>query len=187
MGRPKLSLPFGDETMLARVVRIVGEVVSPIVVVAADGQELPALPPGTIVARDEVEGRGPLAGLAAGLDALQGRADAAFVTACDVPLLKGAFVRALVDALRFHEAAVARDSERWHPLPGVYRTTLVARARQLLLSGRPGPLHLAQESDTQLVDVAGLRIVDPDLESLSNVNTPAEYEAALRASGIRPA
>ena len=27
MGRPKADLPFGDETMLARVVRIVGEVV----------------------------------------------------------------------------------------------------------------------------------------------------------------
>ena len=35
MGRPKLLLPFGDETMLARVVRIVGQVVSPVVVVAA--------------------------------------------------------------------------------------------------------------------------------------------------------
>ena len=35
MGRPKLSLPFGDETMLSRVVRIVSQVVSPVVVVAS--------------------------------------------------------------------------------------------------------------------------------------------------------
>ncbi len=69
MGRPKLSLPFGDETMLGRVVRIVGEVVSPVVVVAAAGQELPALPRETLVARDEIEAQGPLAGLAAGLAA----------------------------------------------------------------------------------------------------------------------
>jgi molybdopterin-guanine dinucleotide biosynthesis protein A len=31
MGRPKLSLPFGPETMLQRVLRILSEVVAPIV------------------------------------------------------------------------------------------------------------------------------------------------------------
>ena len=39
MGRPKAWLPFGDELMLQRVVRILGEVVNPIVVVAAPGQD----------------------------------------------------------------------------------------------------------------------------------------------------
>ena len=45
MGVPKATLPFGPETMLQRVVRLLGTVVSPIVVVAARGQELPELPP----------------------------------------------------------------------------------------------------------------------------------------------
>ena len=40
MGAPKLALPFGPETMLARVVRLLGEACRPIVVVAAPGQEL---------------------------------------------------------------------------------------------------------------------------------------------------
>ncbi len=35
MGRPKAWLPFGGETMLERVVRLLSEVVHPIVVVAA--------------------------------------------------------------------------------------------------------------------------------------------------------
>ena len=39
MGQPKLSLPFGDETMLARVVRRLSEVVKPVVVCAAPGQD----------------------------------------------------------------------------------------------------------------------------------------------------
>jgi molybdenum cofactor guanylyltransferase len=47
MGRPKLLLPFGNESMLARTVRLVGEVVSPVVVVAAASQQLPKLPDGT--------------------------------------------------------------------------------------------------------------------------------------------
>ena len=44
MGLPKAWLPFGDETMLQRVVRIVATVANPVVVVAAENQELPELP-----------------------------------------------------------------------------------------------------------------------------------------------
>src|SRR5262245_66061476 len=86
MGRPKAWLPFGDEVMLQRVVRIVREVVEPVVVVAAPGQDVP-LPPEVEIVRDEVEGRGPLAGLAAGLTALEGKVDAAYLSSCDVPFL----------------------------------------------------------------------------------------------------
>ena len=46
MGTSKALLPFGPETMLQRVIRLLGELVSPIVAVAAAGQALPELPPG---------------------------------------------------------------------------------------------------------------------------------------------
>ena len=74
--------------------------------------------------RDAIEGQGPLAGLAAGLAALSGRADAAYVSSCDVPLLKVAFIRAMIDALGTHEMAVPREDEYHHPLAAVYRTIL---------------------------------------------------------------
>src|SRR3982750_1451674 len=50
MGYPKALLPFGPELMLQRMVRLLGEVVSPIVVVAAPEQELPELPPDVLLA-----------------------------------------------------------------------------------------------------------------------------------------
>ena len=53
MGSPKAWLPFGPETMLQRVVRLLGTVVSPIVAVAAPEQSLPELPAEVIVTRDE--------------------------------------------------------------------------------------------------------------------------------------
>src|SRR6202043_2693954 len=62
MGAPKASLPFGPETMLQRVVRLLGNVVAPIVVVAAREQILPELPDDAIITRDEREQRGPLEG-----------------------------------------------------------------------------------------------------------------------------
>jgi len=184
MGRPKLSLPFGCETMLARVVRIVRDVVSPVVVVAAPGQELPELPAGTLLTRDEIQDQGPLGGLAAGLAALRTRADAAYVSSCDVPLLEAAFIRAMVEALGTHELAIPRDGEYHHPLAAVYRTALEPRVAQLIAEGRLRPFFLVQESDARIVDVSELRVVDSTLSSLRNANTPEEYRAALRAAGL---
>jgi molybdenum cofactor guanylyltransferase len=184
MGRPKLSLPFGDETMLGRVVRIVGEVVSPGVVVAAAGQELPVLPCGTLVTRDEIEAQGPLGGLAAGLAALSDSVDAAYVSSCDVPLLKAALIQVLIDALGTHEVAIVRDQERDHPLAAVYRTTCAGRVRQFLAGGRRGLTEFVRQCDVRIVEGTELRVVDPELHSLVNVNTPDEYQAALRAAGF---
>ena len=96
MGTPKAWLPVGGEVLLQRTVRTVGAAASPVVVVAAVGQAVPPLPAGVAVVRDEVADRGPLAGLAAGLAALGGRADAAYLSACDAPLLSAAFVRRMV-------------------------------------------------------------------------------------------
>src|ERR1700730_16931801 len=88
MGKPKAWLPFAGETMLGRVVRLLGEAVSPTVVVAAPDQEVPPLPQEIKVVRDEEKGRGPLQGLAAGLAALDGQVDAVFLSSCDVPFLR---------------------------------------------------------------------------------------------------
>ena len=99
MGTPKAWLPFGDEFMLQRVVRIVSEAVNPVVVVVALGQDVPELPAGVRIVRDEQEGLGPLAGLAAGLAALGGEVEAAYLSSCDVPFLAPAFVRRVVGFL----------------------------------------------------------------------------------------
>src|SRR5260370_33224394 len=87
MGRPKAWLPFGGETMLQRVARLLGEVGRPIVVVAAPGQDVPPLPADVIVVRDEERGRGPFQGLAPGLSAPRGRAGAASFASCAVPFV----------------------------------------------------------------------------------------------------
>src|SRR6476660_6877923 len=85
MGRPKAWLPFGPEVLLQRIVRILREVVEPVVVVTSPEQELPALPELVVIARDDRPYLGPLNGLAAGLAALAGRVEVAYLSSCDVP------------------------------------------------------------------------------------------------------
>ncbi|MGH7128910.1 MAG: molybdenum cofactor guanylyltransferase, partial [Planctomycetaceae bacterium] len=124
MGRPKLSLPFGEETMLARVVRLLSQAVSPIVVVAAPQQDVPPLPDDVRLVRDEQEHLGPLAGLAAGLAALRPHVAAAYASSCDVPLLRPEFVRRMTELLNTHDLVIPRDGRFHHPLAAVYRTGL---------------------------------------------------------------
>ena len=116
MGAPKATLPFGPETMLQRVVRLLGSVVAPIVAVAAREQELPRLPDDVIVTRDEREQRGPLEGLRAGLRALPDSVDIAYVTSCDVPLLVPGFVTRMIELLGDHDIAVMEIDGFAHPL-----------------------------------------------------------------------
>lgn len=184
MGQPKLTLPFGDEPMLARVVRILRTTLSPVVVVAAAGQKVSPLPSDVRILRDEQEHLGPLAGMAVGLQALSGQVESAFVSSCDVPLLRPEFIAEMVRRLGSHELAVPKEGDFHHPLAAVYRTSLAERTRQLVAAQRLRPLFLIQASDSVEVSIDELRAVDPKLDSLRNLNRPEDYEAALRLAGL---
>jgi molybdopterin-guanine dinucleotide biosynthesis protein A len=183
MGTSKALLPFGRETMLQRVVRILGEVVAPIVVVAAVDQELPALPPDVTVARDEQEGRGPLEGLRAGLKALPADVDAAYITSCDVPLLVPGFVRQMIELADGYDVAVMEIDGFTHPLSAVYRRATLPRVERLLADNRLRPVFLFDAVKTRRVH-ADEMTADPDLRTLRNLNTREDYERALVEAGL---
>ncbi len=183
MGRAKCWLPVAGELMLPRVIRLLTEAVSPIVVVASPGQELPPLPSEVVLVGDPIPGLGPLQGLIAGLAALGHSADstdAAYVSSCDVPFLRPAFVRRMTELLRESEACMPQINGRLHPLAAVYRRGVVAAAEQLLVTGRSRLTDLATTVRTRIVTADELMDVDPQLHSLQNVNTPEQYAAAIR-------
>jgi len=182
MGSPKALLPFGSETMLQRVVRLLGGVVSPLVVVAAPAQDLPLLPTPIVVTRDEREGRGPLEGLRAGLTALPETVDAAYVTSCDVPLLVPAFVGRMIDLLADFDIAVMEIDGFAHPLSAVYRRGILPHVEKLLAGDRLRPAFLFDVVRTRRVQPSDVASVDPQLLTLRNLNTPQDYEDALATS-----
>ena len=184
MGASKAELPFGRETMLQRVVRLLSTAVTPIVVVAAPPQSLPALPGGTIVARDEHEGRGPLEGLRAGLKALPAAIDLAYVTSCDVPLLVPAFARRMIDLAGEHDVAVVETDGFAHPLAAVYRATVLPQVEALLAQDRRRMADVLDFVRTRRVRPPEMLDVDPGLLTLRNVNTRDDYRDALAASGL---
>jgi molybdenum cofactor guanylyltransferase len=183
MGSSKALLPFGSETMLQRVVRLLGEVVSPMVVVAALDQELPALPRDVIIARDEREARGPLEGLRAGLKALPADVERAYVTSCDVPLLVPNFVRQMLDLAHDYDVAVMEIDGFTHPLSAVYRRSTLPFVDDLLAQDRLRPVFLFEAVQTRRVRPEEMT-ADPELRTLRNLNTRDDYERALAEAGL---
>lgn len=183
MGRSKALLPFGPETMLQRVVRLLASVVQPIVAVAAGDQELPTLPGSVIVTRDEREGRGPLEGLRAGLKALPPEIEGAYVTSCDVPLLVPGFVRQMLELADGFDIAVMEIDGFAHPLSAVYCRRTLPYIEDLLAKDRLRPAFLFDAVRTRRVTAEEITS-DSDLRTLRNLNTPEDYERALADAGI---
>ena len=185
MGRPKASLPFGPERMLGRVVRLLGEVASPIVVVAAPDQDLPELPGSIRIVRDEVSDRGPLQGLAAGLSALPDGVELAYATATDVPFLQPAWVTRLVELIGNHDLIIPEVGGFLHPLAALYSKKRVLPAVERLLDqDRLRPVFLLEALDGRRVDASTMSCVDPTMGTLRNLNTPEDYRQALAEAGF---
>jgi molybdopterin-guanine dinucleotide biosynthesis protein A len=186
MGEPKAGLEWHGSTLLRRTIGVLARAVDgPVVAVRAPGQDLPALPDGVEAVDDPVEGRGPLQGIAVGLRAVEGRARAAFVCSTDLPFLHPAYVLRVL-ALLDGETDAVLPHARGHrqPLATAYRPELAAIAGGLVAAGERRLAMLFDacrtrrvDEDTLLAD-ARLRALDPSLDSVLNVNEPADYKAA---------
>lgn len=191
MGRPKATLEWDGSTLVRRVAGIVARCVhGPVAVVRAPGQLLPELPAGWEVVDDTGESFGPLGGLAAGLDAVGARADLVYVSSADSPLLHPAFVRRVLAGVRDGvDACVPLVDGQMQPLSAAYRTSIAPLVHELVAKGRLRASLVAEQCRSELVDASRLledpevAAFDPGLDSVLNLNSPAEYQAAR----LRPA
>jgi molybdopterin-guanine dinucleotide biosynthesis protein A len=72
-----------------------------------------------------------------------------------------------------------------HPLAAVYRrATVLPAARALLAEDRPRPVFLLERLPATVVSAEELRAVDPAMGTLRNLNTPEDYDQALREAGL---
>jgi molybdopterin-guanine dinucleotide biosynthesis protein A len=187
MGSPKAMLEWHGSTLVRRAAGLVARAVDgPVVVVRAAGQGLPALPEEVEIADDPVEDRGPLVGMAAGLAAIGDRADVVFVAGVDAPLLHPAFVAHVVRSLRpGDDVALPRAGGFDHHLAAAYRArTLSAALAEQIESDRLKASELVARLRAVELDAAALladalvAALDPELDSLLNLNDAGAYDAA---------
>ncbi len=179
MGKPKALLPFDGKPLIAHLVQRLSQRFSDIVVVAAPGQTLPSLP--VTLVHDSVAYQGPVGGLYYGLRAARG--PAAFVTSCDVPFLQLPFVDYLVSQLDHnghdYDVVVPVWQDRLQPLHAVYRRRVVPHLQKQLATQRLRPVYLYDTVPTRKVPPTEIERFDPEGLSFLNMNTQADYQAAL--------
>jgi molybdopterin-guanine dinucleotide biosynthesis protein A len=188
MGTSKAWLEWHGSTLVRRAAGLLLRGTGgPVVIVRAAGQALPPLPADCEVVEDARSDRGPLEALAAGLGALTGRAEAAFVTATDAPLLHPDFVAAVLDGLGAGaQICVPSVAGVDHPLAAAYRLSVAPTVAGLLAADR---LRLGLLLDgcrvrrltaAELLAGGSLARSDARLESLLNLNRAGDYAAARR-------
>lgn len=190
MGRPKGELEWHGSTLLRRTTGVLARAVDgPVLVVRAAGQEIPDPGPGVEVHEDAREGLGPLQGIAGALAAASGRAEVVFVCSTDLPFLHDAFVRAVLRSVS-DDVDVALPLVHGYPQPlaAAYRTSLAPLAGDLVASDRlrPGFLlelcRVRRLDETELLRDPLVAAWDPGLDSVVNVNEPADYDRARAAA-----
>src|SRR5436190_21592933 len=168
MGQDKGALPFGDETMLERITRILSGICDPVIVVGRRSQDATTV-------HDTIEDQGPLAGIAAGLAA--SKTDLNIVVACDMPLIKPAVLQRMIALIDDNDACVAIVDDHASALCGVYRSRIAKDAQALLDAGERRVMRLLDRIKTKRADGAAFRDIDPDLETFVSVDTPERYRA----------
>lgn len=185
MGQSKPHLPFGNETMLERVVRIVSPTVEEVVLLTSKVQDLPPLPYDYVELPDRVEQQGPAVAIYEGLKYVTGWAEATIVLGCDLPLVTQPAIEYLFTQLSPHDAVIPRHESMPQPLAAVYANRAMETFEKILSSGNQRLLACIEPLETLWIDARELTIVDPNLGLFKNVNTPDAYREALQLAGLK--
>jgi molybdenum cofactor guanylyltransferase len=174
MGRDKATLAVGGVELASLALAAAARVAHPVVLVAPEGH------PARRVAAPAVAdpGLGPLAALAAALDALE--AEHVLVLATDHPGLRVELLARLV-ALAGEAGAVAcRRGPRLEPLVAVYERAPALAAARARLAGPAGGRSLTgllADLGTLVVEEPEWRRLDPDGRSFVDLDDPADLAA----------
>ena len=107
-----------------------------------------------------------------------------FVTSCDVPLINPKIIELLSDEIEDFDAIVPVDGNRIYGLTAVYRKSSLTTINELVESKKLKVSNLSDFLNIKNVDVAFLKSVDPQLDSLRNINSLADYQSLANEQGF---
>jgi len=175
MGRDKAALPAGDGTLIEHLARRLAPVVDETIVAGGSGW---GNLPGVRTVDDRYAGLGPLAGIHAGLRAA--RYQFVWVVGCDLPDADPGMAALLTGLAGDYDAVVPQIDGEPQGVCALYDRALATRIEELLAAGERRVKMLLAASNVRYVTPDELRVVDPELRSFRNINTPADYQAWLK-------
>ena len=123
--------------------------------------------PVIVITHDEVPGLGPIGGLLTALR--QAATPALFLVACDMPFLEAGLIRQMASELPGYDAVAFPDE----PLHAAYATGILPVVEQQIAAQDYAMRRLLAKLRVKL-------LTTPRPQSLTNVNTPQEWELVKR-------
>ena len=178
MGREKLSLQFGGQSLLQRTLDLM-RTLFPSVLVSVqhprDDIDAPQV-------CDEIPEAGPLAGLCAGLQ--HATTSWVFAVAADMPYLLPEVIERLAVHRAGHQAVVPVIGGQPYPLTAFYAVSALPALRVMLARpGKPGLLAALPELNICRIDEHRLADIDRELRSFIDLDTPEDAAKALQHFG----
>jgi molybdenum cofactor guanylyltransferase len=179
MGADKALLGLGGQTLLARALDVASQVTGQVKLVG-DRNRFAAF--GTVI-EDVYPERGPLGGIHTAL--MSTATELNLMLAVDLPFIGADFLRYLIREAGRANAVVTvpRGGGFLQPLCAVYRKEFGETARNALQAGNNKIGPLLDRVKTRVMEPDELREAGFTMEMFRNLNTPAEWEAALREFG----
>ncbi|MDI9619543.1 MAG: NTP transferase domain-containing protein [Candidatus Nezhaarchaeota archaeon] len=179
MGRDKTFLTVKGVPMIKRVANSALSVSHEVIIVVGGKRVLKKLSNvvgGEVtIAEDEEKGWGPLMGILSGCR--KSRAEYVAVIPCDAPFINPRVLMELFKRAEGHDAAIPRWPNGYiEPLHSVYRReVIIGVADELLKKGSRSMIHMVNMlKDVVFVPVEELKLIDYNLLTFFNVNTPRD-------------
>jgi molybdenum cofactor guanylyltransferase len=174
-GKKKTFHRIGETTMLERLTALFSKLFKETIIVVNEPEAFMGLD--MMVVTDIIPARCVLAGLHAGL--FYASHPFAYVTACDIPFASEAVIRYLVEkAAPGDHVVIPRTDDGLEPLSAVYSKACVPLIEESLKNNVFMIKKFYKKNHVREIPASVLRQLEPGMEFIFNVNTPADLEKA---------
>lgn len=174
IGGRKAFIRLGGETLIERVCNTLKGVFSEVVIVADEVS--PFSPLSYQVIPDRLSALGPMGGLETALRAVSEKH--LFVVACDMPKLNPKVIRVMLSFFDAYDLVIPRISGRLHPLHAIYAPACLPVIEKRIQEKNFSLSALPEHLNSLFFQEAKFRKLDPQLQSLMNINTPEDLAFA---------
>jgi len=179
-GRDKVEEQLGGESLLLRVVRRLAPLSAEIIVATGSGGEA-RLPRGLSAktVADVYPGRGPLAGIHAGL--LAAGSSHSLVVASDMPFLNRRLIGHMMEISDPYDVVIPRHGGLLEPLHAVYSRRCLKPIKAVLEEGENRIVTFFPRVNVRYLEETEIEPFDSEHLSFFNINSQADLDLASRA------
>jgi molybdopterin-guanine dinucleotide biosynthesis protein A len=176
MGQNKALMPFGGQRLIDRVVDVLQEVFTDLLLVTNSPEVYADL--GLPLVSDVYPHKGSLGGIYSAL--YHASTPYCFVVACDMPFLNAAVMRYMVGRIAGCDVVMPDIHGEMQPLHAIYSKACLPPILRRLETHRLKIVGFLSEVRVRIVKASDIQHLDPALLTFHNLNTREEFQAAAQ-------